>query len=414
MYIKWHKKINYFKKSRARTIISIAASLLVILEIGILTSQNQTKVAVSEKVLAKFAGEIVSLCKDASYRPSCYDKEIPKLMDKISMEDAFDVIKIVQSKDSSYSYCHVLGHKLSAKEVQKNPKNWKNVLTRCPFGECANGCQHGLVQEVFRAEYLDLSQLDKLEKELTDVCEPRDGWNPSPFERAHCYHGLGHALLYSSPDQIPRLLNICDNISSKNEVGNLSPLCYEGLFMQIFQPLEPEDFALVKDITPKKDDLLDFCLEFEDDKKRNACWNQGWAVNRAETTTLEGLTKHCENPTFEGNENRCYNTLFHVIGQHLRFDVNKIDEFCSKIRPDLMGDCYSNAASSIMQSESAFIKKAIEMCKIAGEHDKDIGDYCYDYLVKFSTYNYNHGSKEFIELCDSLPKNWKNKCYGEL
>ena len=57
-----------------------------------------------------------------SYAPS-QDKEILKLMDEgYSMEQAFAVTQVVQEKDPSYQYCHVLGHYLAAKETQKDPE----------------------------------------------------------------------------------------------------------------------------------------------------------------------------------------------------------------------------------------------------------------------------------------------------
>lgn len=400
------------KKNMALLLLLIG---IIILEVALLLSREERNfLSKSHEKLKEYANQIVEKCKGAPYKPTCYDEEIPKLMDEISMQDTFKVTKLVQEEDSTYSYCHVLGHKLSAKEVQKDPTKWRDVLTRCPFGECANGCQHGLLQEVFRAEYLSFAQLDQVQKELNDVCEPRGSFNPSPFERAHCYHGLGHALLYSNPKEIPKLLEICDKISTKSDGSGLPPLCYEGLFMQIFQPLEPEDFALIKGIVPQKEDLEKFCMQFADAKKRYACWNQGWPLFRGEIRTPEGLIIHCENETFIENKNRCYNTLFHVTGQDVRFDIDKIDSFCSTIRKDLMGDCYSNAASSIMQSESGFIKRAVEMCKRGGKQGKDIENYCFDYMVKFSTYNYNPGSAQFTSLCNSLPESWRNKCYGGL
>ncbi len=49
-------------------------------------------------------------------------------MDKplqISMEDAFTFAKNIQSQDDQYGYCHVLEHKLSAKELNKDIQNGK-------------------------------------------------------------------------------------------------------------------------------------------------------------------------------------------------------------------------------------------------------------------------------------------------
>ena len=106
---------------------------------------------ISANSLDKYATGIVKKCSSASYKPTCYEKEVPMLMDSISMEEAFQVTRIIQDLDKSYQYCHVLGHELSARETAKDPGKWKDIIPRCPSGLCSNGCIHGAFQERFRA-----------------------------------------------------------------------------------------------------------------------------------------------------------------------------------------------------------------------------------------------------------------------
>ena len=66
------------------------------------------------KPLGKYAETVWQRCGSAQFTPSCYDEEIPRLMDepaRLSMEEAFAVTRIIQEKDPKYAYCHVLGHK---------------------------------------------------------------------------------------------------------------------------------------------------------------------------------------------------------------------------------------------------------------------------------------------------------------
>src|SRR5687767_6545836 len=78
--------------------------------------------------LQVYADRVLSICRTQPNSRPCYDEEIPKLMDEISMEDAFKVTALIQKQDDSYWYCHVLSHKLVAREVQADPDNWKEVL----------------------------------------------------------------------------------------------------------------------------------------------------------------------------------------------------------------------------------------------------------------------------------------------
>src|SRR5690606_4527381 len=124
---------------------------------------------------------------------SCYDKELPKLMDEgFSMEDAFAVTRLVQDRDPSYQYCHVLGHELSAKETAKDPDNWKSVIARAPIGVCSNGAIHGAFQERFRVASFAGKSVDDLVPELLRICKANEDWHPTGMPEATCIHRLGH------------------------------------------------------------------------------------------------------------------------------------------------------------------------------------------------------------------------------
>lgn len=354
-----------------------------------------------------YARKIVEKCADAKYKPTCYDEEIPKIMESVSMEDAFQITRLVQDKDPSYAYCHVLGHALSAAETAKDPSKWSEVITRCPSGICSNGCVHGAFQERFRTETLNDDELDKLKPELADICEPRGNWNPTGLEQATCYHALGHLLMYVSGADINKSVTICEEVSKKAGGNDWSKLCFDGAFMQIFQPLETEDFALVKGKQPSKEELADFCRPY-DSQKRVACWGEGWPLFFEELLKSSGLVKFCTNPILkEPNEqDQCYMGLFYVMTAQFKFDLDKINNYCLGLPQLRKNQCFANVASRLIETDYRNIPKAIQFCA-SSESSKG---YCYDELIKYSTYNFHSGSKEYFELCNSLPNPWKDSC----
>jgi hypothetical protein len=195
------------------------------------------------------AEQVLLKCREAKDKPSCYDREIPLLMDTISMEEAFSVTARIQSQDRSYSYCHVLGHKLSAKETRKHPDAWKDVITRCPFGMCSNGCTHGAFQERFRVEdTLTDPEIENLKGELSTVCEARGDWKPTGMEQATCYHALGHLTMYLTGADMKKAVSLCKDISRKSDGRNFENVCFDGVFMQMFQPLELYSVAYVQSV----------------------------------------------------------------------------------------------------------------------------------------------------------------------
>ncbi len=410
------KKIFFNNSTRNGWIIILVLLIFVILEsftllqIGFkdLFTYNQVK-NTSSLILEKFAADVVIECAGSNYRPTCYNKAIPKLMEKISMEDAFKITSIVQEKDSSFPYCHVLAHELSAVEVQKDPSKWKDVVSRCPSGTCSNGCIHGGFQERFRAEFFTDEEIVKLKPELTDLCEARTNWNPTGMEQASCYHALGHLTMYITNADIKKSLVLCNEFSIKPDGRDYKHLCYDGAFMQIFQPLEPEDFSLIEGKEIKKDELARFCKQFNGEQF-GSCWSEGWPLFRTELMQPEGLVSYCSK-TIASGVGRCYDALVHVMSTQFDMDSNRILSYCPGLPGDRKGRCFANAASRMIEVDYRNIAKAVNLCTSALPYDKN--NQCFNELLKYSSYNYHAGSLEFVNVCNALPNPWKSQCLSK-
>ncbi len=364
-----------------------------------------------EIIFQEYANKIIETCFSENHRPSCYDREIPKLMDEISMEDAFEVTKLVQEKDSEYWYCHVLGHNLSAKEAAKDPAKWQDVIARCPSGMCSNGCIHGAFQERFRSESLPDAEIAELKPELEGICEARPGWNPTGLEQATCYHALGHLNMYITGANIEKSTQLCQELAKKTEGRDYSQICFDGAFMQIFQPLEPEDFALVEGKQPKKEELATFCSQFTG-VKRSSCWTEGWPLFFQEVKEPEGLVKFCSFLQSDpGQHRRCYEALLYVLTAQFNFDEEKISELCTGFPQERKGQCFANAASRMVETDARLIEKSVALCRLAEK--LGVEQECYQELLVYSTYNFHSGSPEFFEICNALPDTWKTKCLAK-
>ena len=392
---------------KPKKIILLISLAVVVIELVVLFKDKQ---AVNSTVtLAQYAKEVLAKCGKDKYRPGCYDKEIPELMDSISMEDAFSVTQRVQQKDPSYAFCHVLGHNLSAKEVAKDPSKWKEVVTRCPSGVCSNGCIHGGFQERFRSESLSAQQLEDAKADLLDLCEPRGKWRPTGLEQGSCYHAVGHLLMYMTNADLGKSTDLCSEIAKKSEGGDYSQVCFDGTFMQIFQPLEPEDFALVKGKQPTKEEVSSFCGKFSG-RKRGSCMSESWPLFRNEIMTPDGLVKFCSQ-TLPQELDRCYTSLFYVLPVQFNFDIETMRTFCTGLPQKRKGQCFANIASRLIETDYRNIEKSVGLCRDAIPYDS--GGACFQELLVYSTYNFHAGSEEFYHLCNSLPGEWKERCLGK-
>jgi len=364
-----------------------------------------------KKALVAYASEIVQNCSVASYRPGCYEKEVPKVMDEgLTMEEAFDITRLIQEQDRSYAYCHVLGHNLSAKETAKDPSKWKEVIARSPSGLCSNGGIHGAFQERFRTESLTTEQIEAHKPEFRDICEPKTGWNPTSLQQATCYHALGHLMMYITDGEINPSVALCEDVSVSG-TRDFSQMCFDGAFMQIFQPLEPEDFALIEGKAPKKEGLADFCSKFAEDK-RESCWTEGWPLYRAEIMTPTGVVQYCSKMFLQrpAEQENCFLSMFYVVTAQVQFDLKKMKDYCSELPAKIDAQCYANVASRMIETDYRNIPTVIDFCAAAPTNAQET---CYKELIKYSTYNFHKESSEYYQLCGLMPEIWRSQCLGQ-
>lgn len=362
----------------------------------------------SPQSLEAHAQAILASCSGASYKPSCYDEEIPKLMDSLSMEEAFEVTRIVQDYDRSYAYCHVLGHELSAREVQKDPSQWKDIVVRCPSGMCSNGCLHGGFQERFRTEHFTTDEeVNAVKPDLYDLCEARGAWRPTGLEQGSCYHALGHLTMYITNADIKKSIVVCDEVALKKDGRDFRQLCYDGAFMQIFQPLEPDDFTLIEGKEVDRDELPSFCAQFSG-KQFGSCRSEAWPLFRKELTESPVfLASYCAQ-SGKQEEERCVSAIMYVIAAQFGLDGNRIAEYCAVMPSQHAGRCFANAASRMLEVDKRNIDQAAALC--GGVKNKKNQDECFAELVLYAGYNFHRGSEDFYKTCNALPEAWQKKC----
>ena len=361
----------------------------------------------------RYAQAVLAACKDEQFAPNCYDREIPKLMDTkgLSMEDAFAVTRLVQKEDEQYLYCHVLAHKISFRETERDIAKWKDVVARCPTTMCNNGCQHGALMRRFNAEYLTDAQIEELKPDLADVCEPRGTWNPSEVERSMCYHAIGHLAMYITEAEIPRALGVCEGVGVKSDGRNYVQTCTEGVFMSVYQPLEPEDFALVKDVTPKPEGVGAFCSPYTG-LAWDACHRESWAINRAKLRTPQGLVDFCSYTNDAIARHICFGAVMNNTTVELVVitggSADGLRTFCTGLPTGWRGHCFAYAAKRLIQIDPVYMSDAVGICTDAVA--AQTGDTCFRELAWYGMFSFHKDSKELRAYCQQLPEEWRQMC----
>lgn len=367
------------------------------------------------KNLNVYANKILKTCKGDEWRPSCYDREIPKLLEKgkVTMEEAFNVTEKIQSKDKTYLYCHTLGHELADIETKKDPSKWLDVVARCPTLSCNSGCPHGAIQRRFKgSEVLTDGEIKEIMPELETACEPRDAWQPTEVERYMCYHSLGHLGMYITGADIQRSLEICRKVGTKENGPDYYQTCTQGVFMIIYQSLDPEDEALVATIKPEKEEVPNFCSKFTG-LEYMACRTEAWILFMEEFKNPSGVVDFCAFTKGGYGTQWCYATSLGLAPLQLlnAKGVEAVADYCLEMPKDKRAPCFAMVAADWIQDEPGLAPDAISLCKLADKNG--ISNICWHDLLFFSKWSFEKGTNEWETYCGSFDDPQKSACFSQ-
>lgn len=354
-------------------------------------------------VRADEARAIVETCKQSPEIMFCYEKEVPSLYPSRSIPEVFEIVREIRRLDTSYQFCHVLAHKLGELVVAEDPNNWLEAIPLNPTdGMCSNGFIHGVIVGRFRNDALDKESLERTIPDFARACEPRHNWSPSSLDQAICYHGMGHLFMFITNADMRGSLDVCERIT-QSPTGNFSRVCTEGVFMQIYQPLEPDDFALLELLPekPTRENYRRLCSEFADDKEEGACLREAWPLFRKEILFEKGIGAFCAGQPSAEEETKCYESASTIIGRQLLGKETEASEACDGVPEERRSICYVAAAQALLEEDRASGEGAISMCQKA---EGSIGDTCLATLASRASWIFPPGSVEKSRFCELLPR----------
>jgi hypothetical protein len=355
------------------------------------------------------ATKIVIKCSLAERKDICYESTIPSLMNEgYSLEEVFAVTREVLALDESYSNCHLLAHYISDIETQKDPTKWKEVMVRTPFDICGGGGPHGVFLSRYRSDDMASTTNEYIINEFNGICDNRPGWKG--YQISNCRHALGHLLVYITAGDFDRSLDLCESLIGDSDKDIDRQTCFFGVFMQLFQPVEPEDFALIegKEIKTKAE-AYDYCNKFT--ASRNAICNiEKWPLFM--DVLNNPLTAHeiCL-PLEESLDymQLCVDVLFQQAFTLIADGDSKWPKiYCSQVKEPFSGRCFASSAIRLIEINSNRVTDAVYICNSAiKEKDKDV---CFEKLLNFTSNFFDKNDKRLKELCNSLPGEYLGEC----
>lgn len=358
---------------------------------------------------AATAEEIVATCAKEPEREQCYEREVPALYPARSLAELFTIIRAIRVADPSYQFCHVLAHKLGENAVAEDPSQWIGFIPENPAdGLCSNGFIHGVIVGRFRNDTLDPATLEKTIPDFKRACEPREDWSPTPLDQAICYHGMGHLFMFITNADIRASLDVCDRVT-RSATGDFSRVCREGVFMQIYQPLEPDDFALIELLpekpTPEKYRAL--CAAYgRIPEEEGACLREAWPLFREDILFNGGAEAFCRAQPTADEETACYETVFAVAGRQLLGKEEQARAVCSSVPSARKAQCFAVIAQSSLEENRSDGRAAVSICTHAGAEK----DACMQLLATRAPWIFGADEERQSAFCRLLPEEFHATC----
>ncbi|PIR83817.1 hypothetical protein COU18_02420 [Candidatus Kaiserbacteria bacterium CG10_big_fil_rev_8_21_14_0_10_51_14] len=356
------------------------------------------------------AQRLIDMCSVSENRSRCYEVEVAALYPERSVYKVFDIIRTIRDLDPQYQFCHVLSHALGERVVAEDPARWVEAIPLNPAdGLCSNGFIHGVIGGRFRAEVLDDAMLEKFIPDFSRACEPRENWSPSPLDQAICYHGMGHLFVFITDADIAKGLSLCERTAKgKNPRQDFRRVCREGVFMQIYQPLEPDDFLLIErmEVKPTKETVREYCATFTQDEYVGACLRESWPLFREGVEDGYGIGEFCEGQPNAREETACYESAFSILGRMSLGDSEHIVEACGSVPEERQPMCYEYGAQTTLEEDRASGAKAVALCEqIPSQYQES----CLLSLARKVVFNFG-SSQSAREFCDLLPEKPRTVC----
>ena len=371
--------------------------LLLVLSISFIFKQQVVKSVSS----SNFVVDKLTACADPStyaQRTYCLKAAAKNIVQNVRLEDFSKSIRENESKPGIFNNCHEVSHYIGRLEYQKS-KNMRNLFSRCEH-ICLDGCYHGAVEGYFIEKNITLSteNYDKVSKEVAKICGKLEDYDV-PELYTSCLHGLGHAVMFITDNELLDALDLCDALTGTEERA----LCYTGAFMANSDSRKSSDHPskYLKDNDPMYPCTI---LPFRHQKKcyEYNTFNFYYFTNFDWAKVIE-LCGQVPKDYRRG----CYETMG---GDQVGFtdDMVKIKKACAEIKTEEFVDaCIKGAEGNLVMRYSSDFVKPIEFCKL---WEGILRDSCFETFIELLN-RWSRDSSKKATVCQKIEgKEHRDKC----
>lgn len=330
----------------------------------------------------------------------CYAKEFATLSSKKDLPYVLKVLSSLQKLDPRSRGCHLIAHSISIAKTQKNPEEWREILSKMDIDMCSGGFVHGVLEA--KSRYDEDFVIN--EKTIEDIClfvkEKFKG--EGDF---NCSHIMGHILLGESKGDIEGSIETCDKLSK-----SLRYECYSGVFMENetrenlithsgFEriPWDDVNIRLQEEI----------CARFDGEAAR-ACWREIVHMYALVARSYPPLVyEACKKAPEEFFDN-CYFHGLGIITSSDSFDDEDMEFLCEPFLSDnnKFKECLGWTIGSLMASSTEYVDRVVVLCESSGTDDYRA--FCYNRLGEVISWRKDPDKQK--EVCSGIPQGQQRAC----
>ncbi len=334
-------------------------------------------------------------CAKAKKRTECLKQTAKDFLNNFTLKEVLSVFEKNETKPELISICHEAAHYLGRKEYQKQ-QSLSKVFSSCNHS-CLGGCYHGALEGYFINQNITINGEDDSEvaSKMPGLCGVQSNYQ-IPQDFTECLHGLGHAVMFLSENDLLRSLKLCDQLHTKDE----QDLCYTGAFMANVDGAQSGSDHPSKYFKPDND--LYPCTILGE-KYLSMCYT--YAVLQPHQGDLKKTIDIClmVPPDYR-------NSCFRTMGRDRVY--NTTDESVMKKECDLISEhefrneCYIGVVGSIVVRYGIDSQSPFRYCSIL---DIQFKDSCYREIA-LRLKNWTQDENKLLNICSKLPKEYINTC----
>ena len=179
--------------------------------------------------------------------------------------------------------------------------------------------------------------------------------------------------------------------------------------MQIYQPLEPDDYLMIErmPVKPATTTVRYFCSAFKHDEDEGACLRESWPFFRVGIINGTGAKSFCSSQPNADEETKCYQSISAIVGRMTLGEPEKSVSACGKFPESEQDICYGAIAQAVLEENRSDAGEAIALCKLApGVHANE----CMSTLVEHAASIFGRDILRYNRFCALLPSALQREC----